>query len=281
MHKSPIIRGLRRPGLLWGLGAVWLLCYMLGCGGPKPVTVDPDGPGSIPVGNDTADAKPKVEPRSRYGNPKSYVVFGKRYHTMDSSKDYVERGIASWYGKKFHGRRTSSGEPYNMYAMTAAHKSLPLPTYVQVKNLKNGKTAVLRVNDRGPFHGNRIIDLSYAAAVKLGIARNGTGFVEVRALDPRSFTQQHTKLVAKTPQTVADPEVFIQVGAFSNLQNAKNLSKQLRDFDLGNVEIHSATNLKRTIYRVKIGPLASVTSADQTAERLERLGLRDYRVLVE
>lgn len=200
---------------------------------------------------------------------------------MESSRDYVERGIASWYGKKFHGRRTSSGEPYDMYAMTAAHKSLPLPAYVQVKNLKNGQTAVLRVNDRGPFHGNRIIDLSYAAAIKLGIARNGTGLVEVRALDPRSFTKQPTKLVSKTPQAVVDSEVFIQVGAFSNLQNAKNLSKQLRDFNLGNVEIYSATNQKRTIYRVKIGPLASVTSADQTAEQLERLGLRDYRVLVE
>jgi len=260
---------------------MWLLCHTLGCGGPKPVTIEPDGPGSISVDNNTPDAVPTVEPMSRYGNPKSYVVFGKRYHTMVSSRDYVERGIASWYGKKFHGRRTSSGEPYDMYAMTAAHKSLPLPTYVQVKNLKNGQTAVLRVNDRGPFHGNRIIDLSYAAAIKLGIARNGTGLVEVRALDPSSSGKLPVNMVSKTPQAVVDPEVFIQVGAFSKLKNAKNFSEQLRDFNLGNVEIHSVTDQERTIYRVKIGPLASVNLADQTAEQLERLGLRDYRVLVE
>ena len=137
------------------------------------------------------------------------------------------------------------------------------------------------MTDRGPFHGNRIIDLSYAAAVKLGIARNGTGLVEVRALEPGSYGKLPVNAVSKTPRAAVDPEVFIQVGAFNNLQNAENFRQQLRDFNLGNVEIHSVTNQKRTIYRVKIGPRASVTSADQTAERLERLGLRDYRVLVE
>ena len=258
-----------------------MLCQTVGCGGSKPVTIETDGPGSIPVNDATPDAIPRVEPRSRYGNPKSYVVFGKRYHTLESSQDYVEQGIASWYGKKFHGRRTSSGEPYDMYAMTAAHKSLPLPTYVKVRNLENGQTVILRVNDRGPFHGDRIIDLSYAAAVKLGIARNGTGLVEVRALDPSSYGELPANVIPKPPQAAVDPEVFIQVGAFSNLQNAENFRKQLKDYNLGNVEIHSVNNQKRTIYRVKIGPLASVTSVDQTAEQLERLGLRDYRVLVK
>ena len=281
MRKSQIIRGLSVPGLVWGLGAVWLLCQTVGCGGSKPVTIETDGPGSIPVNDATPDAIPRVEPRSRYGNPKSYVVFGKRYHTLESSQDYVEQGIASWYGKKFHGRRTSSGEPYDMYAMTAAHKSLPLPTYVKVRNLENGQTVILRVNDRGPFHGDRIIDLSYAAAVKLGIARNGTGLVEVRALDPSSYGELPANVIPKPPQAAVDSEVFIQVGAFSNLQNAENFCEQLKDYKLGNVEIHSVSNQKRTIYRVKIGPLASVTSVDQTAQQLERLGLRDYRVLVK
>jgi rare lipoprotein A len=130
------------------------------------------------------DAVPQVEPKSPYGNPESYVVFGRRYHTLDSSKGYVARGLASWYGPKFDGRRTSSGEPYDMYAMTAAHKTLPLPTYARVTNMENGRSAIVKVNDRGPFYGDRIIDLSYAAASKLGVVDNGTAMVEVRAINP-------------------------------------------------------------------------------------------------
>ena len=151
-------------------------------GGSAPDADGPPDASSVPPV--PPDAVPRVEPRSRYGNPSSYVVFGRRYHVMNSAHDYVERGIASWYGRKFHGRRTSSGEPYDMHAMTAAHKSLPLPSYVRVTNLKNGRSTVVRVNDRGPFHENRIIDLSYAAARKLDILGEGTGMVEVRALTP-------------------------------------------------------------------------------------------------
>jgi rare lipoprotein A len=168
-----------------GLLALLLIASALGLGGcgssPKRDADSAPPPGRQP---DTADAVVRDEPLSRYGNPASYVVFGKRYYTLKSAEGYQERGIASWYGTKFHGRRTSSGERYDMYGMTAAHKSLPLPTYVEVRNLKNGRTAVLRVNDRGPFHEGRIIDLSYAAALKLDIAATGTGLVEVRALTP-------------------------------------------------------------------------------------------------
>ena len=130
------------------------------------------------------DAVPRVEPRSRYGNPPFYEVFGKRYYVLSSSSAYVERGVASWYGPGFHKIRTSTGEPYDMYGMTAAHKTLPLPAYVRVTNLQNGRSVVVRVNDRGPFVGNRIIDLSYTAAAKLDMLRNGTAMVEVRAIDP-------------------------------------------------------------------------------------------------
>lgn len=133
---------------------------------------------------DIPDAVPEVEPKSKYGNPKSYVVFGRRYYTKASSRGHVERGLASWYGKQFHGRRTSSGERYDMYAMTAAHKTLPLPTYARVTNITNGRSAVVKINDRGPFHGTRIIDLSYSAARKLGVVAKGTAMVEVRAIDP-------------------------------------------------------------------------------------------------
>lgn len=125
-----------------------------------------------------------AEPRSRYGNRSTYSVLGKKYHVLDNAKGYVEEGLASYYGKKFHGRRTSNMEVYDMYAFTAAHKSLPLPSFARVTNLDNGESVVVRVNDRGPFHKGRIIDLSYAAAVRLGITRAGTGRVEVRALLP-------------------------------------------------------------------------------------------------
>ena len=176
-------------GKAYDLGVLFVLVLVVisGCSTKQQTQVDesivsiPDSK-SLPPG-----PIPKVEPRSRYGNPSSYVVFGKTYYTLPSSEGYVERGIASWYGKKFHGRPTSSREPYNMYAMTAAHTQLPLPTYVLVTNLKNGKQIIVRVNDRGPFHDNRIIDLSYTAATKLDIVREGTGLVEVRALDPVDY----------------------------------------------------------------------------------------------
>ncbi|MEO6696998.1 MAG: septal ring lytic transglycosylase RlpA family protein [Gammaproteobacteria bacterium] len=130
------------------------------------------------------EPEPRMEPYSKYGNPTYYEVNGRLYHTLSSSAGYVERGIASWYGTKFHGRRTSSGEPYDLYAVTAAHKTLPLPSYVLVTNLNNGRNLVARVNDRGPFHQDRIIDLSYAAAGKLGVLPTGTALVEVRAIQP-------------------------------------------------------------------------------------------------
>lgn len=130
------------------------------------------------------DAVPVAEPLSRYGNPEEYEVFGESYRVMDSSEGYVAEGLASWYGEEFQGRRTSSGEPFDMYLMTAAHRTLPIPTYVEVTNLENGRVAVVRVNDRGPFHSERIIDLSYVAARKLGIVGPGTAMVRVRALEP-------------------------------------------------------------------------------------------------
>ncbi|HEY9198349.1 MAG TPA: septal ring lytic transglycosylase RlpA family protein [Gammaproteobacteria bacterium] len=157
------------------------------------------------------DAVPKVEPRSRYGNPASYVVFGKRYHVMPTSAGYVERGIASWYGDKFHGLRTSSGDAYDMYGMTAAHKTLPLPTYARVTNLRNGRSIVVKINDRGPFVANRIIDLSYTGAAKLGLLGNGTGLVEVRALDPRRADPGPTLIEVKRDTPAAPAAKSTQV----------------------------------------------------------------------
>ena len=153
---------------------VWLVCVVIVAACASPYSKKDSAPKKPATRVDrTEKVIPKAEPKSKYGNPKSYVVFGQRYHTLPTAKGYVEQGIASWYGTKFHGRRTSSGETYDMYAMTAAHKTLPLPTYARVTNKKNGRSIIVRINDRGPFHENRIIDLSYAAATKLGIVTTG------------------------------------------------------------------------------------------------------------
>ncbi|HEY2781923.1 MAG TPA: septal ring lytic transglycosylase RlpA family protein [Steroidobacteraceae bacterium] len=163
---------------------------------PAPSAETPPPPDSVP------DMVPRAEPRSRNGNPPFYDVLGRRYFVLSSSVGYVERGVASWYGPGFHKVRTSTGEPYDMYGMTAAHKTLPLPAYVRVTNLQNGRSIVVRVNDRGPFVGNRIIDLSYTAAAKLDMLRNGTAMVEVRSLEPVSAG---TPLVAQTAAPATAP----------------------------------------------------------------------------
>jgi rare lipoprotein A len=168
------------------------------------------------------DAIPRIEPRARSGNPPFYKVFGKRYYVLSSSVGYRERGVASWYGPGFHKVRTSIGELYDMYGMSAAHKTLPLPAYVRVTNLQNGRSVVVRVNDRGPFVGNRIIDLSYSAAAKLDMLRNGTAMVEVRSVDlsapPPVITASGTPAPAAAPPaatalTVVAPAAAAPTGA--------------------------------------------------------------------
>ncbi len=224
------------------------------------------------------DARPKAEPRSRYGNPRTYTVNGRTYRVMDSAAGYVERGIASWYGRKFHGHRTSSGETYDMYGMTAAHTRLPLPTYVQVTNLQNGRTVVVKVNDRGPFHPNRLIDLSYAAAKKLGIVATGTGLVEVRAIDPRNWHKPANRAVTRSRVPVRYG-LYLQVGAFSSRTNAENLRRRLDDF--GPVAIQRVAKRRQSLYRVRIGPLDSVEEADRLAERLIAAGFDSPHVVVD
>jgi rare lipoprotein A len=164
-----------------------------------------NGPAAPPIDvSKIPEPVPKSEPRSRYGNKDNYEVLGKTYRVLPDGRGYVERGIASWYGNKFHGYMTSSFEKYDMYAFSAAHKTLPLPSYARVTNLDNGKSVVVRVNDRGPFHENRVIDLSYAAAVKIGVWPKGTGLVEVRAIDPRVRTR-HCRRVRSPSRPRARP----------------------------------------------------------------------------
>jgi rare lipoprotein A len=237
------------------------------------------------------DAVPKPTKRSKSGNPKSYVVFGKRYHVMTSSKGYKERGIASWYGKKFQGHRTSSGEAYDMHGMTAAHKTLPLPTYVKVTNLKNGRQVIVKVNDRGPFHEGRIIDLSHTAAIKLGVKGTGTGLVEVEAIDP-SQPYRNNQTASSTAPTSTLPiqtnpiGLYLQLGAFISSQNAIRLKNKVNAAlnTRNETMLASVSNIEKNgqqYYRVRLGPLSDTAQADTLMQTLTENGFVKHRVVVE
>lgn len=230
------------------------------------------------------DAVPKWEPRARYGNHSPYTVLGKTYQVLPSSRGYREQGIASWYGKKFSGRATSSQEPYDPYAMTAAHKTLPLPSYVRVTNLDNGKRIVVRVNDRGPFHDGRIIDLSFAAAHKLGYANIGTANVIVEAIDTGEPGQEPppppilrpASSPAKPPAAapVASGQLYLQVGAFADLNTAIRLQQQIMGATAAPVGIHSQEeNGRGDIHRVRVGPFESEPLAQRESQRIREAGL--------
>ena len=250
------------------------------------VSQPPDGAPRNASTSIPGDAVPRKEPRSRYGNGPYYQVFGESYRVLDSSAGYKEQGVASWYGKKFHGRKTSNQETYDMYAMTAAHKSLPLPTYVRVRNLRNNKSVVVRVNDRGPFVDNRLIDLSYSAALKLDMVQAGTGLVEVTAI---SF-EQAPKKPAETirVQTVEkevqpDPgsgnDVFVQVGAFSEEENARRRYALLRERGFRQAFVDEDNRRSPSLYRVRIGPIADAVQYDVIVEELQQLGIRETHLV--
>ncbi|MDH5357606.1 MAG: septal ring lytic transglycosylase RlpA family protein [Gammaproteobacteria bacterium] len=238
-------------------------------------------PVTTPDVSSVPNAVPRDEPRSKYGNPAHYEVFGKRYYTLNTSRGYQEKGIASWYGTKFHGKRTSSGEPYDMYAMTAAHKTLPLPTYVEVTNLNNGRKVVVKVNDRGPFHDNRLIDLSYSAATKLDIVGKGTGMVEVRAITIGEAPVTTVATPVKQPITSDYAGLYLQVGAFSTSSRAEQLKNKIQQQIGDAVLIVPLNKPEGSVYRVRIGPLASVEYGDSLASRLVDLGFNDAHIVIE
>ncbi len=229
------------------------------------------------------DAVPRVEPKSKYGNPESYVVFGKRYYVKQTSKGYKEQGIASWYGTKFHGRRTSSGETYDMYAMTAAHKTLPLPAYVSVRNMENGRSIIVRVNDRGPFHEGRIIDLSYTAALKLDVVKTGTARVEVRAIAPgdRRTTSKQKQEASPVKITYGQSGFYIQAATFSVLENARKLQEKLSSTSAHLVAIKQFVLNNQTLYRVLIGPVNNIDVADKIVLKLEEYGIHNPKFITE
>jgi rare lipoprotein A len=254
------------------------------------------------------DAVPRAEPRGTRGNPPFYEVFGKRYHVMPSSAGWVERGTASWYGPGFHAAATSLGEPYDMYAMTAAHKTLPIPCYAEVTNLRNGRKVIVRINDRGPFVGDRIVDLSYTAAAKLDMLQAGTAPVELRVLTPgREASGSAVPPVApaapappvfptdsnmpppaapavtvvNAPAARAPGVMFIQAGVFSDHENARRRVELLLS---SGVELASLDDLPRndsTLHRVRDGPFTSIEEFDLNMKRLRDLGITDARLLTE
>ena len=244
------------------------------------------------------NAVPKPERLSKYGNMPYYNVFGRRYYTLKSSQHYNEIGIASWYGTKFHEHKTSSGEPYNMLAMTAAHKTLPLPTYVEVTNLRNHLKIIVKVNDRGPFASNRIIDLSYVAARKLNIVGHGTAYVRVKAINPYTFGRDDYFVASKhnvsrkrvyTDYLNVEPSakhsyaqahksnryLYLQVGAFRNKAHAVNLKRHLASLLTAPVQISNSRSKHK--FLVHVGPIKDLATADKISIKLKRLGISSTR----
>ena len=238
-----------------------------------------DGPGENPPANldNIPDAIPKLEPLHRFAN-RPYSVFGHDYVPATSLRPYKERGIASWYGRKFHNQRTSTGEPYDMYAMTAAHPTLPLPSFARVTNVANGRSVVVRVNDRGPFHPGRVIDLSYAAAYRIGIAQRGSGEVEVESVFPTgappSLAPPLPTVVAGEAGAVTQIPVeqqtggfVVQLGAFANNANAQAFVAHLAN-QIAALGVEAKVHEEGGLYRVVVGPYPTRDDARRTADRL-------------
>lgn len=263
-----------------------------------------DGGPSAPIDlSGVLEPVPRAEPRSRYGNRSPYTVLGQVYRVLDRGEGYHERGVASWYGAKFNGRATSSGEPYDMCAFSAAHKTLPLPSFVRVTNLDNGRSLIVRVNDRGPFHSERVMDLSYAAAVRLGVYRSGTARVDLQVVDEDEVSPATTVALQSPPTDFVapampaasvmsavsevptaslgfDPEKIIQVGSFGDPGNARRLADRLRDAGLDGVSVDQAQVAGLDVWRVRLGPL-SEEKLPFILQRLRELDLPNARVFSE
>lgn len=250
----------------------------------------PDGSAGPLTDGPIAEPTPKVEVKSGLGNPPYYEVDGVVYHVKDSGDGYKDVGVASWYGQKFHGRRTSSGEVYDMYQFTAAHKTLPLPSYARVTNLDNGQSVIVKINDRGPFKKNRIIDLSYAASKKLGYQAQGTARVEVEVLaSPRNTGQVSSARLAQAGELELPPmeeqkdnaQLFVQVGAFADPLRADTLAARLRDHFGQPISTSSVDVNGQKLQRVRIGPLRDARTAENILRQLNEYNFGTAKVVTE
>jgi rare lipoprotein A len=224
-------------------------------------------PPPAPAGSPVVEGAPREEPRAKYGNPPFYEVGGRRYVVLGSAAGYVEQGIASWYGPDFHGGRTATGETYDMHAMTGAHPTLPLPTWVRVTNLENGRSVVVRLNDRGPFARGRIIDLSRAAAEALDMVRAGTARVEVRSL-----------AAGDAAPAAAPAAYYAQAGAFGSRENAEALAARLSAAGIEGVIVTESPASAGALFRVRAGPAASLPDFDRLVERMLAAGAEAVRL---
>jgi rare lipoprotein A len=312
-HEQPAVRRALRPGI--AAAASLLACLLGACGSPPRRPTPPPSrlPPAAADASAVPDAVPRAEPRSAHGNPPFYEVDGRRYTVLASASGYVERGVASWYGPDFHGHNTSSGEGYDMYGMTAAHKTLPLPCYARITNLANGRSVIVRINDRGPFVANRIVDLSYTAAQRLDVVRAGTAFVELRVVGPETMIETNTAPAALSAPPAIEPTVepagaspappaaitpppvaperplqapaglslYIQVGAYGDPANAARVAARLQAAGMTRVITLDGAAGGRTLQRVRVGPIASVEDYDQLAQRLARIGFPDARLATD
>ena len=261
----------------------------------RPVEVFPDDGGGAPR---------TAGPDADRGNPPFYDVFGERYFVLNSGYGYVEQGIASWYGEAFHGQPTSGGEPYDMYAMTAAHRTLPIPMWVEVTNLENGQHVVVKVNDRGPFVDNRVIDLSFRAAEFLGMVEKGTALVEVRALGvpgigpvaPAAPATADAEAAGRGgglaivgdaladtpgPDTRAFRQIFLQVGAFAERENADRLAERLKLNGFDDSFVVTLSEGGDAMHRVQIGPLYDAEHTDEVSAGLRSIGINDSQLIFD
>lgn len=254
-----------------------------GLTGPREAS---DGPGTPSLLASGVAEQPRNLPKSRYGNPETYTVFGQQYSVLDTAEGYQERGIASWYGSKFHGRKTSSGEVYDMYGITAAHKSLPLPTFVRVSNLDNGQSLIVKVNDRGPFHADRVIDLSYGAAARLGVLDKGTAPVEVTAITVNTDVPLESTMVsqnksdpgtAKAKYSASSGVTVIQLGAFGSWENADRFRQEVN----AAINVNAAYIVEdenRPLHKVRF-KMANNAPMKSIIRQLEEAGIRQFAVV--
>ena len=268
---------------------------------PPHTSVGDHGPAQPVDMANVLDAVPKDESPSRYGNPPSYTVLGKTYTLLSACKGYHDRGIASWYGTQFHGGRTSDGEIYDMYSMSAANKVVPIPCYARVTNLKNGKSVIVKINDRGPFVENRLIDLSYAAASKLDMLGTGTALVDVTAVGPGDLGPAPTTVapapaavlsppaiatapaattIAAAPLAGGPPLVYLQVGAYAERSNADAAAQKLIAAGVQHAFILPVTEGPRTLFKVRIGPVPDVDAVDELTAKLMGLGFPDAQIVI-
>lgn len=276
-------------GALFGVKAplILLLAVLAGCASPPSAKQPSPNAGRYQISQDRAPTRvldpseiqevvPTAVTRTMAGNRSPYEVLGKRYKVMSTEEGYFERGVASWYGEKFHGHKTSNGEIFDMYKVSAAHKSLPIPSFLRVTNLDNNRSIIVRVNDRGPFHGDRIIDLSYAAAVKLGYADRGTARVELEAIvvktDAPRERREQPQLARVGSGKIANQ--YLQVGAYSQRGSAHEVAEQLRGLTRQPVKIEEVRSSEgQLLHRVRIGPLNDLAEVDSLKARVASANL--------